>query len=137
MTRSKYELPAATVGFYGLMVSMTGLPVIETLDGQVWTVLLDVKNAAALPLVLPARRQIVETPFADAVRAEARRAIYRALATAADTPELAHRHTRCAAREGIELREPTPRLAHASAWRSADDTYHGLEDARVSRPAGM
>ena len=67
------------VNFHGLTVAVR-LPSVETVHGPRWSVSADIDDCPALELVLPARKEAVETPFLSEMREAARLAIYRAMA---------------------------------------------------------
>ena len=50
------------VNFHGLTVSVR-LPTVETVTGARWSVAADIVDCPELELVLPARKEAVETPF--------------------------------------------------------------------------
>ena len=59
------------VNFHGLTVSVR-LPSVETVAGARWSVAADIVDCPELELVLPARKEAVETPFLDEMREAAR-----------------------------------------------------------------
>ena len=68
------------LNFFGLTLTV-GLPTVETVHGPAWSVLADVDDCPDLELVLPARKEAVENDFLAEMRAAARLAIYRAMAS--------------------------------------------------------
>ena len=79
------------MNFHGIIVSQTKLPTIPTIRDQ-WTAQVDVLDCPELELTLPARREVIETPFMEKLRTACRRAIYRALSlqpAAMDVPKRA------------------------------------------------
>ncbi len=110
------------VNFHGLTVNAR-LPVVQTLDGEIWTVSADVVDCPELELVLPARNQAVENAFLEELRREARLAIYRALAPMDPPPRVAFKDHQRAARAGIDLPVPpaelrpwVPAIADVDNW---------------------
>ena len=110
------------VNFHGLTVPVR-LPSVETVAGAHWSVAADIVDCPQLELVLPARKEAVETPFLDEMRAAARLAIYRAMAADPDPrPSFADRKRAHEADIDIapppaELRPWRPGLADVDDWR--------------------
>ena len=90
------------LNFHGLTLHAR-LPSVETIDDGVWSVRADIDSAPDLELVLPARKELVETPFASDMRAAARTAIYRAMRRADRSPSLPYNHYRRARDAGIDM----------------------------------
>ena len=110
------------LNFHGLTVAVR-LPSAESVTGARWTVGADIADCPDLELVLPARKEAVETPFLAEMREAARLAIYRAMAADAD-PRPAHEDWKRARDAGIdiapspaELRPWRPGLADLDDWR--------------------
>ena len=100
------------VNFHGLTVSAQ-LPRVEAVTGECWTVGADIVDCPELELVLPARKEPVETPFLEEMRAAARLAIYRAMAADPDPrPSFADRKR--AHEADIDIAAPPPELP---PWR--------------------
>ena len=111
------------LNFHGLTLSVR-LPTVETIDSGTWSVRADVDACPGLELVLPARREAVQTPFLDEMRKAARVTIYRAMRRAARTPALSHAHYIAARQAGIDmpfapgvLRPWRPAIADIDDWR--------------------
>ena len=110
------------VNFHGATVAVR-LPSVESVHGPRWTVAADVEDCPDLELVLPARKEAVETPFLDGMREAARLAIYRAMAADPDPrPSFEDRKRALAADIHIavppaELRPWRARLADIDNWR--------------------
>ena len=110
------------VNFHGLTVSVR-LPSVETVAGARWSVAADIADCPQLELVLPARKEAVETPFLDEMREAARLAVYRAMAADPDPrPSFADRKRAHEADIDIapppaELRPWRPGLADVDDWR--------------------
>ena len=111
------------LNFHGLTLSVC-LPTMDTIDGGTWSVRADVNACPELELVLPARREAVQTPFLDEMRAAARIAIYRAMRRADRTPALSHARFTAARKAGIDmpiapsvLRSWHPAIADIDDWR--------------------
>ena len=113
----------SNLNFHGLTLSVF-LPTMDTIDGGTWSVLADVDTCPELELVLPARREAVETAFLNEMREAARLAIYRAMAAADSPPRIAFKDHKRAADAGIalpvppaELRPWRPGIADIDDWR--------------------
>ena len=111
------------LNFHGLTLSIR-LPSVDTIDGGTWSVRADVDACPELELVLPARREVVQTPFLEEMRKAARTAIYRAMRRADRTPALSHDHFTAARKAGIDmpvapavLRPWRPGIADIDDWR--------------------
>ena len=117
----------SNLNFHGLTLSVF-LPTMDTIDGGTWSVLADVDTCPELELVLPARREAVQTPFLDEMRKAARIAIYRAMRRADRTPALSHARFTAARKAGIDmpiapavLRPWRPGIADIDDWRDTPD----------------
>ena len=110
--RSRYR-DEPDLNFHGLIVPVR-LPTVHPVDGPAWSVRAEVGNCPELELVLPARKEAVETPFLDEMREAARVAIYRAMAAADSAPAIAFEDWRRARVAGVELPAPAPALR---PWR--------------------
>ena len=111
------------LNFHGLTLSVR-LPSVDPVDGGPWSVRADVEACPELELVLPARREAVETEFLKEMRQAAHHAIYRAMAAADPAPRIAFKDHREAADAGIalpvppaELRPWRPGIADIDDWR--------------------
>ena len=101
------------LNFHGLTLNVR-LPRIQTLDGDTWSVRAEVESCPELELVLPARKEAVETPFLATLREAVREPIHHALAVADPAPRVAFEDHRDAARAGIPLPVPPAELR---PWR--------------------
>ncbi len=100
------------VNFHGLTVSAQ-LPRVEAITGECWTVGADIVDCPELELVLPARKEPVETAFLEEMREAARLAIFRAMAADPDPrPSFADRKR--AHEADIDIAPPPPELL---PWR--------------------
>ena len=96
---------------------------IWTAQGWLYlAVMLDLYSCPDLELVLPARKEAVETPFLEEMREAARLAVYRTMAQADPAPRVAWTDWHRAKEAGIELPEPPAELR---PWRPgiADTDY--------------
>ena len=110
--RSRYR-DEPDLNFHGLILPVR-LPTVHPVDGPAWSVRADVRDCPGLELVLPARKEAVETPFLEEMREAARIAIYRAMARADTEPVLGFGEWKRARAAGVELPAPSPALR---PWR--------------------
>ena len=108
-----YRVP--DVNFHGLTLPVR-LPQIDAVEGGVWSARADIDSCPDLELVLPARKEAVETPFLEEMREAARLAVYRAMAQADPAPRVAWTDWHTAKEAGIEMPEPPAELR---PWRPA------------------
>ena len=108
-----YRIP--DVNFHGLTLPVR-LPQIDTVEGGTWSARADIDSCPDLELVLPARKEAVETPFLEEMREAARLAVYRAMAQADPAPRVAWTDWHKAKEAGIEMPEPPAELR---PWRPA------------------
>ena len=106
-----YDSP--DLNFHGLTLRVR-LPDVSTIDGHSWSVGADIDSCPDLELVLPARKEAVETPFLQEMRDAARLAIYRAMQKADPPPRLGWKDWKRAADAGIDLAPPPVELR---PWR--------------------
>ena len=110
------------LNFHGLTVSVS-LPRTESVHGACWSVAADIDDCPELELVLPARKEAVETPFLEELRGAARLAVYRAMAADPDPRpsfgdrKRAHEADIDIAAPPRELRPWRPGTADIEAWR--------------------
>ena len=123
------------LNFHGLTL-LVRLPTVDPVSGQAWSVRAEVVSCPELELVLPARKEAVETPFLNETREAARIAIYRAMQAADPVPRIAFEDWTRAQAAGIELPIPAPQLR---PWRPCiadiDDWREGPGLASVSNDA--
>ena len=101
------------------------------MEGGVWSARADIDSCPDLELVLPARKEAVETPFLEEMREAARLAVYRAMAQADPAPRIAWTDWHKAKEAGIEMPEPAVELR---PWRPAiaDTDYWDERSALAS-----
>ncbi len=121
---------------HGLTVPVR-LPEAAGLHGVHWSVRADIEDCPDLELVLPARKEAVETGFPKEMREAARRAVWRAMAADPD-PRPAFEDWKRASDAGIaiapppaELRPWRPAVADLDDWREAPKPAAVPEDALV------
>ena len=98
-----YRVP--DVNFHGLTLPVR-LPQIDAVEGGVWSARADIDSCPDLELVLPARKEAVETPFLEEMREAARLAVYNVIAQADPAPRVAWSDWHKAKEAGIEMPEP-------------------------------
>lgn len=97
------------INFHGVTVPCRLPSVIECGHGPSWSVLIDIVDAPAFQLVLPARKEMVENAGLDALRSAVTTAIFKAIARR-ESHSLSYERWKQASRLGVELPEATPRL---------------------------
>ncbi len=123
------------LNFHGLTLSVR-LPSVDPVETGAWSVRADIEACPELELVLPARREAVETEFLKEMRQAARLTIYRAMAAADPAPRIAFKDHKRAAEAGIplpvppaELRPWRPGIADIDDWR--DTPSYAPVDSRT------
>ena len=98
--------------FHGRPVRASSLPRTPDRNAHSWEVRAEILDASRIPLVLPARNDVVESPGLRALEAAAQLAIWRAMRAAGATTD--HRFWNEAFEAGIELAIPP---AEAARWK--------------------
>ena len=119
------------VNFHGLTVSVR-LPSVEAVHGPRWTVAADIVDCPELELVLPARKEAVETPFLEEMREAARLCIYRAMAADPD-PRPAFEDWKRAKDAGIDIAPPPAELR---PWRPGTADIDDWQEPPARAEAG-
>ena len=109
------------LNFHGTIVTRPSLPYVKAIQSY-WSAKVDVLDCPRLDLTLPARQEIVQSPFADELRDACRAAIYRAMLlqpTPVDVPKMTQED---AAILGINIQDAKPTLQQ---WQpdAAENTY--------------
>ncbi|PBN42954.1 ATP-binding protein [Sphingobium sp. D43FB] len=121
-----------SINFHGVTVG-GGFPSIVEKHGY-WCARVDITDAPALQLVLPARKEMVENEALARLRREVRRAIYRFIATR-PAHRLAYDEWCEAAELGISLPEAVPLLTH---WEPASaDVHVGITPSEIEATEGL
>ncbi len=120
------------LNFHGLTLSVR-LPSVDPVEGGTWSVRADIEACPELELVLPARREAVETEFLKEMRQAARLAIYRAMAAADPAPRIAFKDHKRAADAGIALPVPPAALR---PWRPGIADIDDWRDTPAFAPVG-
>ncbi len=120
--------------FHGIVIGGSRLPVTRSIDAH-WYARADIVNSPELELVLPARKEIVETPFVDQLRTACRRAAFRAMLACdepVDVSVLTHAE---ASALGVQLPDARARLAPWRPTSSNELSYLRREpERRVDLP---
>ena len=119
------------VNFHGATVAVR-LPSVESVHGPRWTVAADVEDCPELELVLPARKEAVETPFLDEMREAARLAVYRAMAADQD-PRPSFEDRKRALAADIVIAVPPAELR---PWRAGVADIDNWREPPRLRPVG-
>ena len=120
------------LNFHGLTLAVR-LPTVDTVEGGTWSVRADVHSCPDLELVLPARKEAVETSFLNELREAARLAIYRAMAAADPAPRVAWSDHSKAADAGISISQPSAELR---PWRPGTADIDDWRDMPPFAPVG-
>ena len=113
------------LNFHGIVIEDPKLPEVDAIE-ETWYARADVVDAPGLELTLPARKEIVETEFADNLRSACRKAIYHAIARPPGTGRRAERRQKRRRSHGREHpRGPEPMLkpwaAETAHWADSPD----------------
>ena len=112
---------SGTLNFHGALVNQPSLPYVAAIESY-WSTKVDVVDCPHLDLTLPARQEIVQSPFADELRAACRAAIYRAMLLQPQPVDVPKAVQQDAATLGINIPDATARLAQ---W-TPDTAQDGL-----------
>ena len=116
------------MNFHGIVIRHPSLPKIEAIGRRVWTTKVDVMECPRLELTLPARREVVETPFMEELRQACRRTIYQAMSLQhVDVPKYMQDE---AAAMGINLPDAAPRLVPWQPQRANSNYYQSTREYR-------
>ena len=110
------------MNFHGVVIAQPELPKVEGIE-QTWGVRTDVQDCPELKLTLPARREVVETPFMDELRHACKLAIYRAIGQGKKPADLPFAARQEAAGMGINLPDATPMLRKWEPGTAKGDQY--------------
>lgn len=111
------------LNFHGIALGVR-LPGADTAHGASWHVAADVENCPELELVLPARKEAVETRFLTKIREAARAAIFRAMAAEPD-PRPAFDAWRRAREAGVDIAPPRAALVSWLPGAADLDDFRG------------
>ena len=118
ITPSKYvNNQRKSLNFHGIVVREPGFPETRSIDAY-WNVQADVLDCSRLELTLPARREVVETPFMEELRRACSTAIYRAMSLQEPPVDVSKSIQQDAAALGINLPDAAPKL---EKWDPEDD----------------
>ena len=117
------------LNFHGILIDELHLPMTASLDTH-WRVKVDVIDCPQLELVLPARKEVVETPFVDQLRTACRRAAYRAMLARDPEIDVAASVRADALAHGVELPVASRRL---QPWKPAYADEHSWKKENPGR----
>ena len=127
------------MNFHGLTIRNDRLPEIATV-GESWSLQVDIQQAPEIALVLPARKEVVDSPFIEEIRGEGRLVLLRAIAEADPPARPSAELWREARDAGIAMPEPEALLQRFSP-READwsptSHYSTRESFLRPRPNSM
>ena len=98
-----------SMNFHGLTVQNPGLPNVRSVSAS-WRTRVDVKDCPHLELTLPARKEVIETPFMEELRRACRRAVYTAMTLQDEPVDVPKSVQDEAAEMGIALPDARARL---------------------------
>ena len=128
ISRYQWPLSQASLNFHGITIREDSVPSARCRDHD-WYARIDVIDCPELELTLPARKEVVKTPFWKEVNTACRRAIYRSMAQYPEPVDLPRKVQMDAARLGIDLRVARPQLP---PWKPAV-TDHYASNRRTAR----
>ena len=99
------------INFHGVTIQHGQMPRIPTLDDH-WSLLVDIEHVSELSLVLPARKEVVASPFLDEMSKEGRLVLLRAIAEADPPARISAELWREIRDAGIAMPEPEALLQH-------------------------
>ena len=110
------------LNFHGVVIREPNLPNVETVKGT-WSTQADVRDCPQLALTLPARREVVETPFMGELRRACRAATYRAMLLHKEPVNVPWSVKQDAASMGILLPDAAPELEEWEAQTANKDQH--------------
>ena len=119
------------MNFYGVVIKDPRLPRVQTIDKTMWTTQVNVTDCPQLELTLPARREVVETPFMEELRQACRRTIYKAMSLQPEPVQVPKKVQDDAAAMGITLPDPAPELI---AWQPSQAHYANFRSDNTRKP---
>ena len=126
-----FKKEATEMNFHGITVKNPKLPTVRDIEMNQWTVKTDVMDCPDLELTLPARKEVVETPFMDRLRTACRRAIYRAMAGSPEPVDVPKQIQDDARRLGVQMPDARPQLL---PWKAATADHMKYWYSRREKP---
>ena len=117
------------MNFHGIVVREPILARIKSID-SIWNAQADVIDCPHLELTLPARREVVETPFMDELRKACTKAIYRAMTLEPEPVDVPRTAQIEAAGMGINLPDAAPKLQTWEPEAARDNHYNPKKTPR-------
>ena len=125
-----YENHNDLMNFHGIVIRYPSLPKVEAIGRRVWTTKVDVIDCPQLELTLPARREVVETPFMEELRQACRRAVYQAMTLNPNPVDVPKYMQDEAAAMGISLPDAAPKLLPWQPQRANSSYYEPITEYR-------
>ena len=122
------------LNFHGILVHSAELPLIKAINED-WTSEVDTIDCEHLELTLPARKDVVQTPFIDRLREECFRAIYEAMALHDEPVDVPKAVQKDARKMGVNLPGARPMLPPWKPLKAADSYHLYSNNRRNAEPA--
>ena len=120
---------SGTLNYHGALVHRPYLPYVQAIQSH-WSTKVDVVDCPHLDLTLPARQEIVESPFADEMRAACRAAIYRAMLRQPEPVDVPKAIQEDAASLGVNIPDATPKLEQWEPDTAAANSFYAIKPRR-------
>lgn len=124
----KHTRRCPRLNFHGVTLQTDVLPTVMDLENH-WIVEADVHNCPQLRLTLPARKELVFTPFLEDLTRAGYAAIYHAMLAHHEPVDVPHAVQQHALSIGIQLPDARPRLRPWQASQADDNAYDPLLEA--------
>ena len=124
--RSIIHGSTADLNFHGVIVREARLPIINGIQSR-WNILADVRECPQLELTLPARREVMESPFMSEFRQACRTAIYQAMTLQPEPVDVPKKVQDAAKAVGISLPDASPRLEKWQPAKARENPYSESE----------
>ena len=125
-TRPMIHHSVADLNFHGIIVRGARLPTINGIQSN-WNILADVRECPQLELTLPARREVVESPFMNEFRQACRAAIYQAMTLQPEPVDVPKKVQDAAKAVGIILPDASPRLEKWQPAKAIENSHFSSE----------
>ncbi len=99
-----------SINFHGILVKNNNLSETINTINSTWAAEIDVRDCPHLELTLPARKEIIQTPFIKKLHDPCREAVYKAISLETEEVEVSKEMQDDAARFGIKLPDAQPKL---------------------------
>lgn len=124
-----------TINFHGLTIDCRSLPSISEVSGTTYRIIVDMTHAAGIELVLPARKEVIQNAAFEALKDQAKTAIFEAIAKKGNHT-LSFNDWNDAAHRGVDLQHATPALHQwtpnrAETQNSETGTYKSVSSEAI------